>query len=67
MSKQISQAPVVPSWAPIMIMVGIIIPPLIVVFVAAQFGFAPAIWTAVAVMLSNVGQRTARRHLGGRQ
>jgi hypothetical protein len=66
MSKQIDQAPVAPWWASIIIIVGIIIPPLIVIFVAAQFGFAPAIWTAVAVMLVNVGQRTARRHLKGR-
>jgi len=54
--------PITPLWVSLVVMAGVLVPPIIVVYVMWAHGWVPAAWTALAVVFANTGSRAARQY-----
>jgi hypothetical protein len=56
--------PIAPLWVSLVVAAGVLVPPMIVVYVMWAHGWVPAAWAALAVGLANMGSRAARQYFG---
>jgi hypothetical protein len=54
--------PLPPLWVPLVVPAGILAPPVIAIYVVFAYGWGPAAWLVLAVVLANISSRAARKY-----